>query len=176
MQRNTHQEAGSLDGALPESVCSALVSSAEELAQSEKWVPRRRGPVISIIPRLMGAVARFGLARAQGDAAAYQRACGTALRAMAYFPADLRLAMLLQISISSPDTLDDLITLDLPAEYAPARYNLLHSLGVFARHGLIEEVFTQERVEQISMLVEETRRSQERTEHPQRKTEKRDSR
>lgn len=172
MQRNAQRDTGSFDGALPESVCSALVSSAEELSQSESWVPRRRGPVIAIIPRLMGSIARFGLARAHGDAAAYRRACGTALRAMAYFPADLRLAMLLEISIASPDTLDDLITIDLPAEYAPARYNLLHSLGVFARHGLIEEVFTQERVDQISMLVEEARRGQGGQDRARRKSEK----
>lgn len=155
MQSGAHSSAE--QEALPESVCAALVSSSEELSQSERWVPRRRGPVLAIVPRFMSALTRISLSRRKSDPVAYAQACGTSLKCLAYFPADLRLAIILDLSLSAPETLEDLLGLEIPHEYAPARYNVLHSLGVFARHGLIEEVFTQERVAEISKLVGDAR-------------------
>lgn len=152
------QQSGGIDGVLPETIAKALISASEEISGSEKWVPRRRSEVILAIPRLMSII--VGARRSFDPASRSGRIIReSSLRVMAYFPADLRLTCLLDLAVRNPLALDDLMVGEVGPNYQVYRYNILSSLGVFARHGLIEEVFTKDRVAAVGAIIDRNRRS-----------------
>lgn len=147
-----------MDGVLPETIANALVTASDEVSGRERWVPRRRSEVIGTIPRLM-AVVMAARRRFDPDSRSGRLIRQSSLRVLAYVPADLRLTCLLDLSLRNPLALDDLMSGEVSREYEIYRYNILSTLGVFARHGLIEEVFTRERVDTVGKAVDRVRRA-----------------
>ncbi|MFG6083437.1 hypothetical protein ACEUZ9_004697 [Paracoccus litorisediminis] len=152
------QQDGGIDGVLPETIAKALISASEEISGTEVWVPRRRSEVMSAIPRLM-AIVMASRKRFDPTSRSGRIIRESSLRVMAYFPADLRLTCLLDLAVRNPLALDDLMSGEIGPTYQVYRYNILSSLGVFARHGLVEEVFTRERVTDVGRIVDRARRA-----------------
>ncbi|MCW3782567.1 hypothetical protein OM960_13325 [Defluviimonas sp. CAU 1641] len=139
-------------GALPETVVSALIGASDEIAASETWVAPRRGGVSGAVPRIMSVIMASN-AMLRRDTAARSFVRSSCLRVLAYLPADLRLSALIDLANRNPEALDDIFSGSIPEEYEIFRFNILASLGVFARHGLIEEVFTRDRIEAVGKAV-----------------------
>lgn len=146
-----------IKGALPETVVTALISASDEVGQHETWTAPRRGGATAVVPRIIsiisasrntiGSDSKMGLFVRQNT-----------LRILAYLPADLRLSALIDLASRNPEALDDIICGKINPSFESYRYNIISSLGVFARHGLVEEVFTQERVERVSGIMGDLRR------------------
>jgi len=141
---------------LPSTISSALISASHEISQGEPWVTRR-GLAGSTVPRLMAVL--LGLGRKGGhDSKMRQYIREKCLRLLAYMPAEIRLMSMVELARKSPDTLDDLFTGKIAEDVEIFRYNLLTSLGVFSRHGLVAEVFTKDRAKTVRRLMDDARR------------------
>lgn len=137
---------------------TALVTASEEISEAETWVPPFTDRSMSTIPRLMAVI--FAASRLLSPAGRPRHMLrAKSVRILAYLPADLRLSAVISIARRDPDALDDLFTGPVPDSHEIYRYNLLSSLGIFARHGLVEEVFTQERVRDVGKVVDDVRKS-----------------
>lgn len=166
MKKNTDMTAG--DGPrkhaypgseerLPPTVASALVTASQEISASEKWVPARRGALGSTVPRLMSVI--FAINAMVGpDRPARRKIRETSLRLLAYLPADLRFGAILEVAVRDPDVLDDLLSGSISSDHEVYRYNIFLALGVFARHGLVEEVFSMDRLDRVGRIVERTKK------------------
>ena len=147
-----------IDGTLPATIANALATASEEISEGERWVPRRRSDMIVSIPRLM-AIIMASRTRIEPGSTSSKIIRQTCLKLIAYLPADLRLVSMMELSLRNPMALDDLMTGTVGPQYEVYRYNLLTSLGIFARHGLVEEVFTKDRVARVSRVVDRARRN-----------------
>lgn len=137
---------------------TALVTASEEISEAEAWVPPFTEKSVSTIPRLMAVIfAASQILKPSGKARRLLRAKSVMI--LAYLPADLRLSAIISIARRDSDALDDLFTGPIPSSHEIYRYNLLSSLGVFARHGLVEEVFTQDRIREVGGVVDGVRKN-----------------
>ncbi|MBW3243609.1 hypothetical protein KUV57_13125 [Epibacterium sp. DP7N7-1] len=150
-------ESNQMSGALPETVVTALISASDEIAQRETWAAPRRGGAAAAVPRIISIImAAQGMLRPSSSVRAYVRQ--NSLRVLAYLPADLRLGALIDMASRNPEALDDLFSGKISKEFDVYRYNVISTLSVFARHGLIEEVFTRENIEAVGQSVQSVRR------------------
>lgn len=144
-------------GALPETVVTALISASDEISQRETWAAPRRGGAAAAVPRIISIVmAAQGMIRPGSSVRTYVRQ--NSLRVLAYLPADLRLGALIDMASRNPEALDDIFSGKISQEFEVYRYNVISTLGVFARHGLVEEVFTRENIEAVGQSVQDVRR------------------
>ena len=149
---NTHNS-----GALSETVVSALISASEELSTRETWATTRRSGASAMVPRVMSIImSAQHMLRRDNPVRIYVRQ--NVLKILAYLPADLRLGALIDMAGRNPDALDDIFTGKVSEEFEIYKYNVISSLGVFARHGLVEEVFTQSRIKDVSNSVRDSHR------------------
>lgn len=156
MNTDMHNKPGAED-ALPETVVTALISASEEISERETWVAPRRGGAAAIVPRLISIVmAAQGMIRPTSSLRSYVRQ--HSLRVLAYLPADMRLGALIDMASRNPEALDDIFAGQISEEFEVYRFNVISTLGVFARHGLIEEVFTRENIEAVGRSVQDVRR------------------
>lgn len=137
---------------LPTSVLDALYETGSELSEREPWVASRRSGAISIVPRVATLMAGVG-GKTNPDSIMGSAIRSSALNILAYLPADLRLAALIDLAARNPASVDLLFSGHVSRATAVQRFNVLSSLGVFARHGLVEEVFTSERVDRAVRAV-----------------------
>lgn len=142
--------------ALPETVVSALISASDEIAQRETWAVPRQGGTAAIVPRIISVLCA-AQARMRPEASARRFVRQSALRVLAYLPVDLRLGALIEMSAKAPEALDDLFYGDISPDYEIYRYNTLTALGTFARHGLVEEVFSEENIIAVGQAIGKTR-------------------
>ena len=136
--------------AMPDTIVRALTSASREVATTETWVPRRSGAMSGIVSRLV-AVLHGGLLGRTGPRT--QPIREQSLRLLAYMPAELRLAAIMNVVRTRPESIDDMLCGKIRPEYMIYRYNILSSLGVFARHGLVEEVFTRDRMQAVGSII-----------------------
>lgn len=145
------------NGALPETVVTALISASDELTQRETWAAPRRGGAAAAVPRMISVImSAQRMIRRGSSARTFVRQ--HSLRVMAYLPADMRLSALIEMASRNPEALDDIFSGQISPEFEVYRYNVISSLGVFARHGLVEEVFTRDRIEAVGASVRNVRR------------------
>lgn len=134
-----------VSGQLPETVVDSILTASQEISENETWVPRNHGLIPTLVPRLISLmVSSSRRLNPQGNPARLVRQ--NTLRVLAYLEADIRITLLLDLARRAPAVVDDLFAGDIDAAYEPYRYNLFTTLGVFARHGLIREVFTPVRI------------------------------
>lgn len=146
------------DTQISETIAIALMTASEEISGSEQWVPRRRSEIVSAIPRLM-TIVMAARRKFSAESRSARMIRQSSLRVLAYLPADLRLNCLMDLAVRNPLALDDLLTGPIAPNYEVYRYNIFSSLGIFARHGLVEEVFTKERVDVVGQIVERSRKA-----------------
>lgn len=138
---------------------SAMSSASEEISRAEKWVPARAGVMSSSMSRIMSiALASVNIIPAERSARGVIRQ--NLLKVIAYLPADLRLRVMIDLAKRNPEALDDLFSGRVDEKFEVYRYNLLSSLGVFARHGLVEEVFTRERIGLVGGVLRQVKTSE----------------
>lgn len=58
------------------------------------------------------------------------------VRVIAYLPAGLRISMLFSMARLSPAIIQDMMKGEIDSEFEPHRYNIIVTLGIFARNGL----------------------------------------
>ncbi len=144
-------------GALSETVVSALISASDEISAKETWAASRRSGASALVPRIMGLIIIAPrMLRRDHSVRIYIRQ--NVLKVLAYLPADLRLGSLIDMAGRNPEALDDIFSGHIAEDYEIYRYNVISSLGIFARHGLVEEVFTAERIKTVGDSVRETHR------------------
>lgn len=144
-------------GALPETVVTALISASDEISERETWVASRRSGAAAAVPRIISIVmAAQGMLRRDSSVRGYVRQ--NTLRVMAYLPADLRLGALVHLASSNPEALDDIFSGPISKDFEIYRFNVISTLGCFARHGLVEEVFSRENIEEVGRAVQTVRR------------------
>lgn len=130
---------------LPDDVVDALVSTAREADLMETWVPKRQGIILRVVPRALRllSVAISSLPESVMERKTIRQ---NTLHILSYARADIRLKTLFDMGINTPEILHDLLSGDIDPEYVPHRYNIITSLGIFARHGLINGITSPERV------------------------------
>ncbi len=144
-------------GALSETVVSALISASDEISAKETWAASRLSGASALVPRIIGLIVTAPkMLRRDHSARIYIRQ--NILKVLAYLPADLRLGCLIDMAGRNPEALDDIFSGHIAEDYEIYRYNVISSLGIFARHGLVEEVFTAERIRAVGQSVRETHR------------------
>lgn len=141
---------GVADDVMPETISRALSSASREVASTETWVPVRTGAMSGIISRLVASL-HGGLLGRNGPLT--QPIREQSLRLLAYMPVELRLAAVMNVVRTRPESIDDILSGPIRPEYMIYRYNILSSLGVFARHGLVEEVFTRDRMQAVGSII-----------------------
>lgn len=127
------------------SIVDAILSASEEISTRETWAPRGRGVFPVLAPRLISLMIN-GVRRLDPNGPPAMTVRQNVIRIMAYMDPDLRIAMLLDLSARKPEVVDDLFSGKVDGNFEIYRYNLFSTLGIFARHGLVREVFTQERL------------------------------
>lgn len=130
----------------PTPVTRAIIQASEWLKSQEYWVVR--GQVAELGDRLQGATSL-----------AYQINVGTKVRQMpprmrrdllfilAYLPADIRIGFLISMSERDPDALEALLKAPYDPKAEPALHNIVSTIGGLARHGILSDIFTRERME-----------------------------
>jgi hypothetical protein len=134
------------DTALPKTILDALHTSAAEMAEVETWIPKSAGITLHIA-RLASILYRAN----HGRAAAAQRKLvrEQTMRMLAYATPDLRLNFLVDLSERDPRALNDLLLGDVDPSFSAYRFNLMASLGIFARHSLFNEVMSERRMRKV---------------------------
>lgn len=134
-----------VSGQLPETVVDSILTASQEIGERETWVPKNHGLIPALVPRLITLMVSASR-RLDPEGAPARLVRQNTLRVMAYLEADIRITLLLDLARRAPGVVDDLFAGDIDDAYEPYRYNLFTTLGVFARHGLIREVFTPSRI------------------------------
>lgn len=134
-----------VSGQLPETVVDSILTASQEIAERETWVPRNHGLIPALVPRLVSLMISSSR-RLDPEGRSARLVRQNILRVLAYLEADIRITLLLDLARRAPGVIDDLFAGDIEEAYEPYRYNLFTTLGVFARHGLIREVFTPSRI------------------------------
>lgn len=73
-----------------------------------------------------------------------------ALRTLAYMQMKTRTRLLIDLSIHNPDALNRILMEPVDSVHEVFRVNILTSLGVLSRHGLVNEVLTRERIAMVN--------------------------
>lgn len=158
---HNEMETDRLQDPLPRPIMRALSSAAREVSASEVWVSGQQSAMAGILARLVAMMHGGAIGRAGPLAQPIRE---QSLRLLAYLPAELRFAALLNVVRTRPDAIDDMLSGHVRQEYVVYRYNILSSLGVFARHGLVEEVFTRERMQAVGPIIGRVRKPSSRDE------------
>lgn len=143
-------ETGEPNGVMPDTILRALTSASREVSGRETWVPQRNGAMSEIVSRMVAAM-HGGLLSRNGPLT--QPIREQSIRLFAYLPVELRLAAIMNVVRSNPQAIDDMLGGRVRPEFEIYRYNILASLGVFARHGLVEEVFTRDRIRSVGNVL-----------------------
>lgn len=142
--------------ALPEPVINAIVTTAGHLKEREPWIPDQKFGASWGVPRLI-AIAAAASTRLSGRPSVHRMTRQSLLKAFAYVGAGPRVAALIDLAHRSPEALDDLLVGPIDARFSVYRYNIMTSLGIFARHGLINEVLTIDRMNAVSQSLDSIR-------------------
>lgn len=136
----------------PPAVTQAIIQTAEWLRAQEDWV--LRGQVADIGDRLQNIT---GLAHELGKEAQGggidKRVRSEILHILSYLPADIRIGYLISMSEQDPDALESLLGTDYDARREPAFYNVVQTIGALARHGILSDIFTRERMDRVERLL-----------------------
>ena len=141
---------------LPDDVIDALVSAAREVGARETWLPPGQGVLVRIVPRAIRILHAAALTLPEKK---FERRTirQNTLRVLAYARADIRLGALFELAVEAPEALRDLLGGDLDQEYEPYRYNMIVTLGIFARHGLVHGVTRPDRLERVGRAMTRAR-------------------
>lgn len=138
----------------PMTVTRAIIQASEWLKSQEHWVVR--GQVADLGDRLQSATSL-----------AYQIGAGTRVGLMppkmrrdllfilAYLPADIRIGFLISMSERDPEALEGLLNGVYDPKAEPALHNIVSTIGGLARHGILSDIFTQERMDRVERVVRE---------------------
>lgn len=140
-------------------VLDSLQSAADEVKRRETWLPPGRGVLMHVIPRLIR-LAHATAANLPEKTFVRKTIRQNTLRALAYASPDTRLATLFDLALTAKDTLSDLLIGPIDPEYEPYRYNIITTIGIFARHGLIRTVSDPARVRRVEAAFIEAGRIQ----------------
>ena len=72
------------------------------------------------------------------------------LKILAYMSVETRLRFLISLSLINKEAVNEILTQPMAPSHEAYRFNILTSLGSFSRHGLVNEVMTQERADIVS--------------------------
>lgn len=144
-------------------VTRAIIQTSEWLRVQEHWVVR--GQVADLGDRLQSATSlahQLGSASRTGQMPPKLRR--DLLLILAYLPADIRIGFLISMSERDPEALEGLLSSTYDPKTEPALHNIISTIGGLARHGLLSDIFTQERMDRVERVVREgPRRPVERT-------------
>ncbi len=141
---------------LPDDVIDALISAAREVGARETWLPASQGILVRIVPRAIRILHAAALTLPEKK---FERRTirQNTLRVLAYARADIRLGALFELAVEAPEALRDLLGGDVDQEYEPYRYNMIVTLGIFARHGLVHGVTRPDRMKRVSHAMNRAR-------------------
>lgn len=141
---------------LPDDVVDALMSAARESNAIETWLPKRQGVLLRIIPRMLR-ILDAALSSLPEKVIERKMIRQNALHILSYARADIRLMTIFDLGLNSPEALYDLLSGEIDPEYVPHRYNLVTSLALFARHGLVSSITNPERVVRADKALKKAR-------------------
>lgn len=141
---------------LPDDVVDALMSAAREVNKIETWLPKGQGTLIRVIPRAMR-ILNAALTSLPEKVIERKTIRQNTLHILSYARADIRLMTIFDLGLHAPESLFDLLSGEIDPEYVPHRYNLVTTLGFFARHGLINGVTSPERVARVDRAMRRAR-------------------
>lgn len=141
----------------PMTVTRAIIQASEWLKSQEHWVVR--GQVADLGDRLQAATSL-----------AYQIGSGTRIGQMprkmrrdllfvlAYLPADIRIGFLVSMADQDPEALEALLSAPYDRDAEPVLHNIVSTIGGLARHGILSDIFTQERMDRVEQVVRDASR------------------
>lgn len=132
----------------PENVSTAIVNTAEWLGAQEDWVVR--GQTQPLGDRLQAVLER-AFVDGGGKLGATTRR--DILLVLSYLPAKTRLGFLFAMAERQPDALEALLADAYDRRLEPVYYNILATIGSFARHALLADIFSSERLKRAEMIV-----------------------
>lgn len=141
----------------PPTVTQAIIQTSEWLRTQEDWV--LRGQVADIGDRLQSATSvahEMGLGTRRGGMDRKTRR--EILYILSYLPADIRIGYLISMSDRNPAALEDLLGSEHDARFEPALYNVVQTIGALARHGLLSDIFTRERMDRVERILKTSSR------------------
>jgi hypothetical protein len=132
----------------PPSVSRALVSTSEWLKGREPWVVR--GAVQPISTRLQDIAIRAYDVHGSDFPKKSRR---DIIQILAYLPPDVRMGFLLSLARENGEVLDEIVGGKYDARTEPGRYNIYATVGSFARRALLNDVFSDERLERVEEIL-----------------------
>lgn len=141
----------------PTTVTRAIIQASEWLKSQEYWVVR--GQVADLGDRLQSATSlahQIGSGTRTGQIPPGMRR--DLLFILAYLPADIRIGFLISMSERDPDALEALLKAPYDAKAEPALHNIVSTIGGLARHGLLSDIFTRERMDLVERIVRDVGR------------------
>lgn len=136
----------------PLTVTRAIIQASEWLKSQEHWVVR--GQVADLGDRLQSATSlayQIGVGTRVGKMPPKMRR--DLLFILAYLPADIRIGFLISMSERDPEALEALLRAPYDPKAEPALHNIVSTIGGLARHGILSDIFTQERMDRVERIV-----------------------
>lgn len=141
---------------IPDTIVDAMITSGNDLQVRETWISPVTTAAMLSVPRVVGAILTSAemIGGSPDNMVAARRIC---LRILAYMPANLRIPVIMRVARINPEAIDNLLLGRLNEEDEVLRFNFMNSIGVFARHSLISEVMSIERMDRVLNSIEESR-------------------
>lgn len=137
---------------LPESLLRALADASYDIGDRENWVSQSSPHRMSTKSYLMGFLLSYVNPQIYSRPIRNRvRALG--LRILAFMPAEDRLGTLIILSQKDERVIQDLFSGEIPEHYEPYRHNIITSIAIFARYGLMREVFTHARIHDVETAI-----------------------
>lgn len=134
---------------LEEGIEEAILAAARLLETQEPWALRDSS--LRAGHRLLSLL--FAIIEARPSADLPHGVKRETLNVLPYLSADVRLGILCRLAADAPDLVDSLMSGQPDARMEPARYNVFHTLGSFARMALLSDIFTEERLDRIRDVI-----------------------
>lgn len=134
---------------LPHVTVKTIRTAAEERGRQEKWtlpLTALGNHFPSRLARLIDAADR----RIPETSETSRKVRNLALRTLAYMQMETRTRLLIDLSIYNPGALNRILMEPVDSVHEVFRVNILTSLGVLSRHGLVNEVLTKQRIALVS--------------------------
>ena len=144
---------------LPHVTVKTIMTASEERGRQEVWalpLAALGNHFPSRLARLIDAADR----KIPETSLTSRRIRQLALKTLAYMQMETRTRLLIDLSIHNPDALNRILMEPVDSVHEVFRVNILTSLGVLSRHGLVNEVLTRER---IALVNQEYNRMRNRT-------------
>lgn len=141
---------------LPPSISSAIRSCTRELGEVESWaLPLSKFG--NRAPERLAAILDKAEKHLDHRGNSWRLVRENIPSVLAYMTTDSRMRCVMMLARRNPIAFNDIISSDCEDRGRRHRFNIIMSLGVFSRHGLVSEVFERRRVNTVSQILRQQR-------------------